>query len=274
MITLTPRAVRPRRWNHLALAGAAITLVATPLYADQPTALARAQQMGATLWLAAGEGGEGGEAGAVSGASEEVAYLGRLHIVEGHLRGAAELYRLGRADEALGVAYHPEAEMMDEVRAALAAAGVADFSAELAAVGAAIEAAAPQGDVDAALAALLVAIRAAERPVADDARARFDAVALLLRAAASEYAEAVADGHIEDPTPLIEAYGFVETARAVLVALAASPDKVVADAAAKANAALTESAPLFADLVAPQPGDPAILLAIAAKIDLAAGRVR
>ncbi|EKE18050.1 MAG: hypothetical protein ACD_10C00149G0002 [uncultured bacterium] len=41
----------------------------------------------------------------------------------GHLLAADALYRKGLVDDAIGLSYHPEAEMMEEVRANLAAHG-------------------------------------------------------------------------------------------------------------------------------------------------------
>ncbi len=53
-----PLSVEPRLWRNLAAGAAAASLAATPVLAEGPRAVAR--DMGAKLWLAAGEGGEGG----------------------------------------------------------------------------------------------------------------------------------------------------------------------------------------------------------------------
>ncbi len=66
-------------------------------------------------------------------ASPEVAYLAKLAIVEGHLIAARDLYRKGLVDEAVGLSWHPEAEMMDDVRADLAAHRVPDVTPAMAA---------------------------------------------------------------------------------------------------------------------------------------------
>lgn len=275
-----PRPVSPLRWRSLALAGA--TSLATGLAtapqatAEENAALARAAQMGATLWLAQAEGGEGGEAGAVAGANPDLAHLTRLHIVEGHLRGAVELYRKGMVDEAIGVAYHPEAEMMDEVREALAAQGLADISPALQAVASAMEAAAPQDEVDARLADLVAAIATARAPEAQDYKDRFAALALLMRAGASEYDEAVDGGKVAEVTPYVEGYGFVLTAQALAAELAADSNAKVAEAGAKSAEALKAADEIFGELSAAElvAGDPAVFLAIAARIELAASQVR
>jgi hypothetical protein len=267
--------VQPLRWRGLALAGATTLATGLAAHADT-TALDRAQTMGATLWLAQAEGGEGGEAGAVAGADAELAALTRLHIVEGHLRGAVELYRKGMVDEAIGVAYHPEAEMMEEVREALTAAGQPDFTPALQAVATAMEAKAPQAEVDARLAELVAAIQAIRATDSGEYKDRFAALALLMRAAASEYGEAVEGGKVENVTPYIEGYGFVLTAQALAAELAADSDAKVAAAGAKATEALAATSEVFGDLAAADLtiGDPAVFLAIAARIELAASQVR
>lgn len=287
----TARPITPQLLGGLLLAGSAIGLanpsearavrLAPPLAREEAAPFASGGMQttglvpGARLWLAqaeGGEGGEGGEAGAVAGAPADLAFLARLHIVEGHLRGAVALYHDGFADEALGVAYHPEAEMMDEVRADLAARGLADFSADLAAVGAAIESAGPVEAVDAAMAQLAAAIAQAAAPDAAEKRLRAEALVLLLRAAASDYATAVATPEAIDLVPFAEAHGFVMTARDRAAELAAEADPAVAVAGQKMLTALAEAEALFAGT--PTAGDPAILLAVAARIELAASGVK
>lgn len=279
----SPRPVTPRLLGSLLLAGTAATFAAPPAAMAGPALSAGPGPMvstsavggpfsGARIWLAQAEGGEGGEAGAVAEAPADLAFLARLHIVEGHLRGAVSLYHQGLKDEAIGVAYHPEAEMMDEVRADLAARGLADFTPQLAAVGTAIEAGAAPEAVDAAMADLARAIATSAAPEAAEKRLRADALVLLMRAAASDYANALAAPGTIDLVPYAEAHGFVMTARDRAAELAGDADPAVAAAAQKMLAAITTAEPLFnAPAVA---GDPALLLAAAARIELSASGVK
>lgn len=276
---LTPRQITPRLLGGLMLLGGATGLAGTAsafpvkLHSALVTAASPGQPAGeAQIWLAQAEGGEGGEAGAVADAPAELAFLARLHIVEGHLRGAVALYHQGLTDEAIGVAYHPEAEMMDEVRADLAARGLADFSAELAAVGTAMETTGAGEAVDAAMANLTQAIARAAAPETDAKRLRADALALLLRAAASDYATAIASPEAIDIVPFAEAHGFVMTARERATELAADADPAVAKAGQKMLTALAEAESLFEGV--PTAGDPAVLLATAARFELAASGVK
>lgn len=281
---LPTRRITPRILQGLLLAGSAVGLAGpAPAFPTRlPSAIVTEGQaslladgggtQAARLWLAGAEGGEGGEAGAVAGAPADLAFLARLHIVEGHLRGAVALYRDGFVDEAIGVAYHPEAEMMDEVRQDLAARGLADFSDELAAIAAAMEASAPVETIDANMARLAEAIARAAAPDAEAKGLRTDALVLLLRAAASDYATAIADPEAIDLVPFAEAHGFVMIARDRANELAADPDPAVAGAGQKMLAALTEAETLFEGT--PTAGEPGVLLAAAAQIELAASRVK
>lgn len=272
--SLPPRAARPRLWRSLALAGAAASLglpapalaYAAPISAD------------AKLWLVAGEGGEGGEggeAGAVEGLPSDAAYLARLAIVEGHLLAAATLYAKGQTDEAVALSYHPEAEMMEEVRAQLAAHGAADITPAMMAFSAALEAGAPQAEVDTALAAVSAAIAAAGGGEAAAGRTRLDAIVALLQAAADEYAGSIEGGQVTDPLAFHEAQAFVVIARIRAAALATEPEPKAATAAGRALDALATADEAFGDIMAADlvARDPAILLGVAARVELLASSV-
>jgi hypothetical protein len=270
-----PRSTQPRLWRSLALASATVTLATMPALAqNKAVPLAQIPAHDATLWLAQAEGGEGGEAGAVASATPDVAYLARLAIVEGHLRAALDLYRKGLVDEAVGLSYHPEAEMMDDVRADLAAHAAADITPAMTAFSATLEAAAPVPEVEAALAAVQSAIAAAMAPKAGDLRVRFDTLTALLRAAASEYASSTEGGSVGDVMAYHESHAFIATARSLAAELALVP--AAKDAADRALAAMAEADGAFGDmsLATYLVSDPAILLAVAARVELIASSVR
>ncbi|HMS96432.1 MAG TPA: hypothetical protein PKA03_14660 [Tabrizicola sp.] len=267
-----PRPVTPRFWQGIA-ASSAIALAATPVLAQGPVPVTAPASQGGWLWLADAEGGEGGEVGAVEGANPDVAYLARLAIVEGHLVAAMDLYRKGMVDEAIGLSYHPEAEMMEEVRASLATHGVADVTPEMAAFSAALESGGPVADVEVALATAQTAFAAAAAPQADELRVRADALILLTRAAAHEYEESTEGGSVGDVFAYHEAHAFIEVARSLATALSA--DAAAKPAADKALAALDGAAEAFGDMSGTtlEAKDPAILQAVAAKVELALSSV-
>lgn len=228
----------------------------------------------ATLWLAQAEGGEGGEAGAVANATPDVAYLARLAIVEGHLRAALDLYRKGLVDEAIGLSYHPEAEMMDDVRADLAAHGAADITPAMTAFSTTLENAAPMAEAAAALTAVQSAIATAMAAKPAPLRVRFDTLTAILRAAASEYANSTEGGAVSDEMAYHEAYAFIATARTLATELARDP--AAKPAADRVLAAMTEADSAFGDmsLTTYRVSDPAILLGVAARVELIASSVR
>ena len=256
----TTRATNPRRWSSVVLTTAALALVPVPAISQE-----------ARIWTVA-EGGEGGEAGAVADASADVAYLAQLAIVEGHLLAARDLYAKGAVDEAIGLSYHPEAEMMDAVRETLIAHNAPDITPAMTAFSQTLEAAAPLPTVEAALAEVRAAIAVAT--AAGNQRLRFDAIALLVKAAAHEYAESIEGGTVSDVMAYHESHAFIETAGLWLAELAkAEPTKAAAEKAISALAAASEA---YGDMSGMnlQARDPAILAAVAARVELSAGQVR
>jgi hypothetical protein len=269
-----PRLIKPRFWQGLVASGA-IVLAAAPVMSQGLSVSATAPATeGGWLWLAQAEGGEGGEAGAVAGANADVAYLAQLAIVEGHLVAAMNLYRKGMVDEAVGLSWHPEAEMMDVVRESLAAHGVPDVTPAMAAFSATMESGAPLPEVESALAAAHAAFAVAAAPEANGLKVRADALVLLVRAAAHEYEESTEGGEVTDIYAYHEAHAFLEVARSLATALAADP--LAGAQAERAVAALDGAQDAFGDMsgTSLEAKDPAILLAVAAKVELALSSVR
>ncbi len=265
------RVVTFKKWTTLALTGATAGLVV-----GHPALAQIAPDKPETLWFAASEGGEGGESGAIEGASPDVAHLTRLALVEGHLMAAVNLYAKGMTDEAVGLAGHPEAEMMDEVRAGLAQRAAADFTPDLEAVGEAMYDGAPQAEVDAKMAQLSRAIATAANANNVPLRVRFDAMIALLRAAAGEYAGSIENGAVSDPMAYHEAYGFIRIAEREAGALSVYDDPVAAKAAARITAALPETDAAFGDMAETTllAGDASLLYAVAAQAEFASAAVK
>jgi dihydroxyacetone kinase DhaKLM complex PTS-EIIA-like component DhaM len=290
----TPRPLQPRRWSSLALAGATAGLTAASPGFGQFVPQAAQAITGAPVVLvdaqggetgeatktaqpqATAEGGEGGEAGATVGAPPDEAYLADVAIVEGHMRAAVLLYSKGQKDDAVALSYHPEAEMMDGVRAALVAHGAADFTPQMTALSQAMEAGADQAAVQAAFADLHAAIAAAAAVEAHQTKTRCAALVLLVKAAAAEYAGAIVDGKVEDGMAFHESWAFIQIARDQAADLAGLADAKVAKAAGKVVEGLKGADAAFGDITAKDlvPQDAGILLAVAGRVELAASQVR
>lgn len=269
---MTPRKTTPRRWTTLAATSVTLA-VGAPMHAEvrlPRLAIYAPAQQDAQLWQVQAEGGEGGENGAVAGLADDAAYLTQLSIVEGHLRAAATMYKNGLTEDAIALSFHPEAEMMDAVRAALAAHGAADITPLMVDFSAAMEAGEPAIAVDAALEKVSAAIDAAQAVDAKAIKTRFAALTALTRAAASEYAGSLKDGKVADVMAYNEAHAFIEVARDLATGLqtpAEKPSARVLDALKGADEA-------FGDLTKPEARDPAILAAVAARVELISSAVR
>ena len=274
-MAMSPRQTTPRRWQSLAL-GATVSLAAAPLLAadlHRPAPITLSMP-GATLWLAQSQGGEAGEAGITSVAPADPAYLAELAIIEGHMLAARNLYALGQADTAVTLSRHPEEEgTLATLNTAIAAHGAQDFSSLISAFTAQMAKGATQDDVDATLARIHVKAAAAAAGLQDQPRIRFDAIVLVLKAAAAEYANSITDGKVTDVMAFHESYAFIQLARAAMADLGSVP--LAAKAAPRALEALMGAEDAFGDMTKPpEPRDPAILLSVSARVELIASQVR
>lgn len=291
------RPVQPRLWRNLALASATITLAGMPaLGHDHKTPLDQAHQMGAQLWLAEGEGseageagsseqtaapaaegGEGGESGAVASGDETVDFLARLLQIEGHLSAGFALWEQGEKGNGQAHMGHPQAEVYEDIEDELDELGQPQFEDLLEKL---VDDAA-NGAEDTALKALHAEIlahveQARQTAIAGDPRDDFTALVHLIRKAGDEWSEGVKDGAIAELHEYQDAWGFTQAARARATALAASADANVKAAAEATLAALDELAPAL-PAVLPEGaigGDPSLFAAAAAKIELAAYKVK
>ncbi len=276
------RAVQPRAWRSLAL-GAAVTLAAAPAFAagalatggnDGGSAVDIARDMGAQLWTVQTEGGEAGEAGLIEGATDDAAYLAQLTIVEGHLIAAAVLFANGQKDEAIELSHHPEAEMMDDMRAQLAIHKAADFTPLMKAFSDAMESGAPIDAVNTALADFRSSVALAKADEAAELKARVEALVVVVKAAAEEYAGSIEGDVVTNVMAFHEAHAFLTLAREEAAAL--QSQELTKAASGRILEALVAGDEAFGDLAATQPvaQDPAILHAVAARVELIGASVR
>ncbi|MEZ5777707.1 MAG: hypothetical protein R3E44_05020 [Paracoccaceae bacterium] len=270
-----PRRVEPRRWTTLTLAGTAVGLaVAGTGHAAgfDPVDMTGPE----TLWLAQSEGGEAGESGAAADAEPEVALLARLGLIEGHLRTSQALYQAGDADMAATHAAHPRAEVYEEIEHELEEIGADQFEAELEALSEAIEGGKDSTAVGDAYDMVFARIDAARGAAKASDKEALEALVRLVRTAGDEYDHGVKDGAVDELPEYQDAWGFIQAARRQAEALAASDNETVAGVGAVAIAELDGLADALPGV---QPeggikGDTGMLLAAAAKIELAAYKVK
>lgn len=254
----------PRRWTSLALAGTAISFAAVPLQAQQLLHAGPER-----IWLAQSEGGEGGEAGIVAERDDDAAYVAALGFIEGHLRVGVALYEAGEAEMAITHIKHPHDEIYAGLAPLLAERGAEAFDTQLTALARAVEGGASVEDVRVAFEAVLHEVEEASE--ATPPKMQLDALVLMTRAAAEEYAIGVVDGSIVELHEYQDAWGFVQAVRARATELAGSSDASVAAAAVKVTEALAPIDAIFAGLTpeGPVPGAADVLFGAAAQIEFA-----
>ena len=281
-----PRLVKPR------LMMAAGTTLAVGLFAAAPVAYAMSGKMAAggadglsaPAWvvLAAsevgegGEGGEGGEAGVAETETDDVAYLTGLGLIEGEVRAAVAMYDAGEKDIAESYMYRPGEDILDQLKPGFEARGAAGLDGELADLTSAASGAGDSARLKAAFDKFVSAADAAGSKVAGGDKARLGAITQLVRHAAKEYGDAYEEGAIENEAEYHHAWGFAQVARRMAEQLKTSSDATVAAAAATALEQIAEIEPAWPAMKAPDkpPVDPSVLFGAAARIDIAALKVK
>jgi hypothetical protein len=219
--------------------------------------------------LATEEGGEGGEGAVLAALPPEIEFLVQLYLFDATYRIVGALYAEGQVDVAVAQLEGSHHAFYEDIAEGVAEHG-AGFADEVQGFAELVTARAEGAAVAASLSGLearIAAVAAAFSPAY-----RMQAIETLVRVAALDYAGGVSDtGEILSDHEYRDAWGFVQTARAELAALAASGDGTVAAAAERAIAALDGADALFDGLVATQaPGaDPTWLHGAAARIEIA-----
>lgn len=227
--------------------------------------------------LAAGsalaEGGEAGEGAAIAALEGDEAFLAELSLFAATHVIVSALYAEGAvaaAQEHLEQSHHAYYE---DIADDLEERGAVPFEAEAEAFAEAVKEGRDAAEVAGLAQAVLAAITAAQTG-AKPADA-MKAAEMLMRTAAADYEAALTDGEVTTPQEYRDAWGFAEVAKRHLQALAASPDATVAGAAEAGLTALEPVAEQMPGVSATKvPGDASVLLGAAARIELAAYRLR
>jgi hypothetical protein len=224
-------------------------------------------------WAAGGEAGEAGEAGQASQdpATDDVAYLTQLGLVQGHLTVGVALYGQGASDDAKVHMKHPKDELYASLLPALAARKAKGFSDELSALAADVEGGKPAAAAEKDLARAVAAIERARSAAPANLKARLKVVLALTRIAADEYAQGVKDGAVVNRKEYEDAWGFVAVAKSLLEGLSKAERKETGSAYDKIEAELRALAPAWPSVVPPArvETDASLLYAAAARIELA-----
>lgn len=245
-----------KRWTALGLGAVLIASCSQPGKAD------KAADAPASPATVAGEGGEGGEGeggaggeggvNAAAAATDPIAYLSALAVVEAHVRAAAAAAQAGERQAAGEMFAHPVSEILIDMAPTFRTLGVAAFDDQLTAASTATfegeTAAALQARADRILATL---DEAAERAPGGAASAAVQAsvIADQIDRAAMQYATAKG---VENFEPYLDGYGFYVTARALRDEQVGRLRREQPDALTAFDAALERLAPAYPTAQRPQ----------------------
>ena len=244
------------------------------------TAIARAsrimvaQHVGAPL-----AGGEGGETKAIANLPPDLAFGVRIALLRGHLLVGDELVKQQQWNAALPHFLHPTEEIYADITDRLAEYNVPAFDGALKALADVVKSKKGGADyakaykpVNDGLAAAEAAMKAKESNWPGFvAEAAIEAT----KTAAGEYEQAILKGRIAKPVEYQDARGFIWQADRMIESVAAELQKKDADALKQVRAGLTELKKVFPAAVPPRTPvkDPAAMLAIVSRIELAAGKL-
>jgi hypothetical protein len=267
-----------------------------PLVADMPsinglrapsglatdTAIPRAHAGGFVLAQHAEHGkeaGEGGESKNLANLPPDLAFGVRLALLRGHLSVGDELVKQNQWNAALPHFLHPIEELYDDIRGPLADSKTPPFDAALKTLADVVKAKKNGNDYAKALKAVSDALAAADAGVKDKQTdwPGFVAEAAIesIKAAAGEYEGALANGRIAKPVEYQDARGFIWQAERMIDSVAAGLQKKDAAALKQVRAGLAELKKVFPAAMPPRTPvkDHAALLAIIARVELAAGKL-
>jgi hypothetical protein len=203
--------------------------------------------------IAHAEGGEGGEAGgkAAGGdeapdfATDDVAYLTQLGLIEGKLWVGAETYRAGDPKAALPHVTDADHELYEPLEPALKARKVAAFDADLDALADAISGGKPATELDASYKRIDADLAAARGAVKPTSGTTLLVAAHLMHEAAEDYDNGVKDGRLVDAHEYRDSLGYAHSAEAMVGALPGEGKGGAADAVREARATLDALKPAW-----------------------------
>ncbi len=203
---------------------------------------------------------------------DELAYLGQLDLINGHLLVGMNLYQQGAIDAAKSHMKHPGDELYSGLQAAFDSRGLPGFAEQLQALNEAVKHADAQ-QVDQAYAQLQTAILAHEQAAGQPTSASvlLQRATHLLRTAADEYALGVVGGKVVNVHEYQDAWGFTNEAKALLQAYTGT-DADAQDAIAKVSDLLAGLQSLWPGLTPPKQisGDASKLYGTAARVEFIA----
>jgi hypothetical protein len=252
-------------WTQL---GAAAALTAGSISASAHVQKLNAVTASNPLMQLADTAGEG--EGEEVASTDDASYVAQLGYVLGHMRVGTALYGKGEADMAKTHMKHPRDEIYAELEPVLKERKVPGFAVELDALSTAVAAGAPAVDAEAKFKALEAAVISNMPKMSASLTAK--AVQQMVRTAGEEYAIGIKNGKIDNLHEYQDAWGFVETAKSLMVSLSAEERTEHKAEVEAIDAELAGLSSLWPDITgkAEVKGETKQLFAAAAKIELQA----
>jgi hypothetical protein len=227
---------------------------------------------------AANEAGEGGEGKALANLPPELAFAARIALLRGHLLVGDELVKQQQWNAALPHFLHPTEEIYGDIKDQLADYNVPPFDASLKTLSDVVKAK-KGNDYAKALKSVNDALAAADAGM----KAKqgnwpaflVEAAVETLKAAPTEYQQAVVNGRIVKPVEYQDARGFIWQAERMIESVAPDLQKKDAGALGEMRAGLAELKKAFPSPMPPREPvkDQAAVLADVSRIELAAGKL-
>jgi hypothetical protein len=223
--------------------------------------------------------GEGGESQAIAKLPPELAFGVRIALLRGHLLVGDGLVKQQQWNAALPHFLHPTEEIYGDIKDQLAEYNTPPFDAALKTLADVVKAKKGGADyakarkpVDDALAAAELGMKGKQ---ADWPGFVTEAAIEATKTAASEYEGAIVNGRIAKPVEYQDARGFIWQADRMIESVAADLQKTNADALKQVRAGMAELKKVFPAAMPPRTPvkDHAAMLAIVARIELAAGKL-
>ncbi len=223
--------------------------------------------------------GEGGEAAAIANLPPDLAFGVRIALLRGHLLVGDELVKQQQWNAALPHFLHPTEEIYGDIKERLAEYKAPPFDAALKALADAVKGKKGGADYAKAFKPVNDALAAAEAGMkgkqADWPGFVTEAAVEAAKTAANEYDGAIVGGRIAKPVEYQDARGFIWQADRMIESVAADLQKKDADALKQVRAGFAELKKIFPTATPPRTPvkDHAAMLAIVARIELAAGKL-
>jgi hypothetical protein len=223
--------------------------------------------------------GEGGEGKGIANLPPELAFGVRIALLRGHLLIGDELVRQRQWNAALPHFLHPIEEIYGDIKDHLADHKAPPFDAALKALSDLVKARKGGADYTRALKAVTDALAAADAGMkekqADWAGFVTEAAIESIKTAGGEYENALVAGKIAKPVEYQDARGFIRQADRMIGSVAAALQRKDATALREVRAGLDDLKRIFPAAMPPRTPvkDHAAMLAIIARIELAAGKL-